>query len=275
MKSRLRIAATMFAVAAALWAGNVAGAGAENLIRNGDFEAGGAGQAKDWSKFDGLTQFWQNHGGNPGACLRLDTSALQVDKKKLEVEGAAAAGKGRGRGGQYDTVGAHEGAWAFSQPVQLQASDQYFILEADVNGPAKSSVLFRPLVFIRGYKKYDPQKDAGTSTWFQTPLADGPAYSEQFGKEQRAAKDGDFLMVYRSTLFCRLPEPGKWFHFELGFQLPPTVASRPEVLLLKPYAFWPLGSYYFDNIILRRATKAEFQAAQERGHSIKGFMPTE
>lgn len=252
-----------------------AGAAGENLIGNGDFEAGVGAQAKAWSKFDGLTQLWQKTGGHPGACLRLDTSVLQVDKKQLEADEAAAAGaaKGRSKGGQYDTVGAHEGVWAFSQPVTIEPADQYFILEADVNGPAKSSLLFRPLIFVRGYKKFDPKKDAGTITWFQTPLDGGPAYSEQFGKTQRPAQEGDFLMVYRHTLVCRVPEPAKWFHFELGFQLPQPARYRPEVLLIKCYAFWPLGNYYFDNVSLRRASKAEFEASVKKGHSVKEFLP--
>lgn len=248
-------------------------AGSANLLINGDFEQPGAakGQAAGWSRLDGITCLL-DPGGHPGTCLRLDTSVLQVDKKKFE-NAATQEGVSRSKGGQYDTVGAHEGAWAFAAPVTLASDAQYFILEADVKGPERSSALFYPQLFIRGYKRYDAKRDGETSAYFQTPHEGGPAYTEQFGKEQRPAKAGDCLMVYRHALVCRLEAGGTWSHFKLGFSLPKMAKYRPEILLIKPYAMWPLGNYYFDNIQLRPCTLAEFTQASKEGHDIKGFMP--
>jgi len=244
---------------------------AENLVKNGDFSEGARDQAAHWSKMDGITTLWAKNGA-PGRCLRLDTSVLQVDKKKFleNPEGF----KGKSQGGQYSTVGAHEGVWAFCAPVEVTEGDRYFIVEADVNGPAKSTSLFYPQVLVRGYQRFQAKRDAGHSSFFQTPHEGGPAFSEQFGKEQREARESDCLMCYRHSLVCRIATPGKWEHYEMGFKVPTMKKYRPDVLLLKAYAMWPLGNYYFDNVKLRRATKAEYDAAKRKGHSVKGFMPT-
>lgn len=244
----------------------------DNLVANGGFGKGKGKQPAGWSRTDGITTFWEKTGGNPGACLRFDPDVQQKDKKAF-LENPEAF-KGKGDGGQYSTVGAHEGVWSFCQPVEVAKDDRYFLVEADVKGPAKSTALFYPQVFIRGYQKFDVKRDAGTSSWFQTPHKGGPAYSEQFGKEQRPAHEGDFLMVYRHGLVCRLPDAGKWYHYQMGLKVPTIKKYRPDVLLLKLYAMWPLGDYYFDNVSLRRVSKEEYDAARKKGHSIKGFMPT-
>ena len=249
------------------WAGESA-----NRLENGDFETGQGNQAAGWSKFDGLIEFWDK-AGKPGHCLRLDTSVLKVDKANFQKNAEAA--KQRSRGSEYDTVGAHEGAWIFSLPITLQPDDQYFILEADVMGPDRSSAFCYPQVLVRGYKKFDSAAEPGTSSFFQTPHEGGPAYSEQFGKATRPAQEGDYLMVYRNGLVCRQEEGGKWQHYKLGLKLPKMAKFRPEVLLIKPYAMWPLGNYYFDNIVFRRVDKAAYDAAAKEGHSAKGFMPGE
>ena len=128
--------------------GSSVAAESANRIENGDFEKGTSSQPAAWSQCDGLISFWDRD-GKSGRGLRLDTSVLKVDKAKFEQ--AQVASKTRSRGGEYDTVGAHEGAWVFSAPVVVQADDQYFILEADVKGPARSNAFFYPQVFVRGY----------------------------------------------------------------------------------------------------------------------------
>ena len=240
----------------------------QNLVKNGGFEKGESAQPAGWSGLDGLTCSWDKQGGNPGRCLRLDSSVQQSDKKQHQADPAKSRGKTKG--GQYSTVGAHEGVWAFSAPVPMKPDDRYFIVEADVKGP-ESSGLFYPQLLIRGYQKFDAERDGGTSSWFQTPHEGGAAYSEQFGEKQRLAREGDYLMVYRAGLVCRIPAPGEWHHFRMGLRLPGNKKYRPDVLLLKAYAMWPLGDYYFDNIRMHRATKAEYDAAKARRHSIKGF----
>jgi hypothetical protein len=241
------------------------------LVRNGEFSEGRDGRAPGWSGPDGITAFWEKDGGNPGGCLRFDTSVLQRDKQAHQADPQGLPK--RSEGGQYQTVGAHEGVWAFSLPIPVTPDDRYFIVTADVKGPARSTALFYPQVLIRGYQKYHQARQGEHASFFQVPHPGGPAYSEQFGKEHRPARPGDYLMVYRHSLVCRLEKAGTWGHYELGVKLPTIAKYRPDVLLLKPYAMWPLGNYRFDNISLRRVSKADYDAVRRKGHSARGFMP--
>lgn len=241
-----------------------------NLVLNGEVEKGKDGQPERWSRLDGLTTFWDTK-GNPGRCVRFDTNVQQADKKQLQADPAAFEGKTPG--GQYSTVGAHEGVWAFPAPIPVLPTDQYFLIEADCMGPAKSSALMYPQVFLRGFRQFNPKTDEGTFSWFQTPHEGGPDFSEQFGKAQRRAQPGDYLMIWRHALVCRNSAPNLWEHYRMGFKLPDDPRFRPEVILLKVYAMWPLGEYRFDNIVLRVATKDEYEKAKAEGHSIEGFMP--
>ncbi len=246
----------------------------ENLIVNGDIEAGKGREAKGWSGIDGITAKWDKEGGNPGKCILFDTSVLQKDKKAFKEDEANF--KERGKGGQYDVVGAHEGAWVYSEPIDVTPEDRYFIIEADVMAPAKSSTLFAPMVFIRGFVPVTAEMAAkGDSAWYHTYHKGGPAYSEMFGPQElyRPCKEGDYLMLYKHTLTCRVSKPNTWEHFAMGFKLPEKDMKRfrPTRLLIKPYAFWPAGIYRFDNIVLRRATPQEATQINARRKSIREF----
>jgi hypothetical protein len=243
-----------------------------NLVLNGEVEKGSDGQPASWSRMDGLTAFWDAK-GNPGRCVRFDTNVQQADKKQKQADPEAF--KGKTKGGQYNTVGAHEGVWAFPAPIAVLPTDQFFLIEVDCMGPEKSSALMYPQVFIRGFRLFDPQKDEGTFSWFQTPHEGGPDFSEQFGKAQRRAQPGDYLMVWRHALVCRNSAANIWEHYRMGLKLPDDPRFRPEVILLKPYAMWPLGEYRFDNLTLRLATREEYEKAKAEGHSIEGYMPLE
>ncbi|MBT3285697.1 MAG: hypothetical protein HN849_30575 [Victivallales bacterium] len=265
------------------------------LAMNGDLEKGRGGQPEGWSTLDGLTAKWSTK-GKPGRCLAFDTGVLQVDKARYlkEIGQAEKLGKNatltegvvdanagenfkRSKGGQYATVGAHEGVWAFATPIPVAPGDEYFVVEVDCLGPAKSTPLFYPQVFVRGFQKFDPKRDAGRSSWFHVPHQGGPAFSEQFGSDdqRRRARLGDYLMVYRHSLVCRNKGPNIWEHYQMAFEMPKEKRFRPDVLLLKAYAMWPLGVYRFDNLRLRSVDKAEFDEVKKNRHSIKGFMPTE
>jgi hypothetical protein len=243
-----------------------------NLVLNGDLEKGANGQPESWSRMDGLTTFWEEQ-GKPGSCLRFDTNVQQSDKKQKQADPAAFTGKTQGD--QYSTVGAHEGVWAFPAPIPVLPTDQYFLIEADCLSPEKSSALMYPQVFIRGFRQFNPEKDEGTFSWFQTPHEGGPDFSEQFGKAQRRAQPGDYLMIWRHSLVCRNTAANLWEHFRMGLKLPDDPRFRPEAILLKVYAMWPLGEYRFDNIVLRTATREEYEKAKAEGHSIEGFKPLE
>lgn len=246
----------------------------QNLIKNGAFENGEGKTPKHWSPFDGQTARWEKDSGNPSRCLLLDTTVLTADKKLIDADIEAFEKKGRSKGGQYDTVGAHQGAWAYAAPIDVKPDDTWFILSADVWADQPSSELFAPLVLIRGFRKITAETAGQDTTWFHEHYKDGIGYSDVFGSKdlQRASREGDYLQVYRKTLFCRNPRIKQWRHFEVGFKLPSIKKFRPERILIKPYAFWPSGHYRFDNLSLRRATKAEVEAANKNLPSIKEVL---
>ena len=244
-----------------------------NLIVNSGMEEGKGREPHGWSGIDGITAKWDSN-GHPGRCLLFDTAVLQKDKKAFSEDEANF--KGPGKGGLYDVVGAHEGVWAYSEPIDVTPEDRFFIIEADVMAPAKSDQICAPMVFIRGFVKVTAEMAAqGDSAWYHTYHKGGPAYSEMFGPDElyRPCKEGDYLMKYKHTLTCRISQPGKWEHFEMGFKLPEKDMKRfrPTRLLIKPYAFWPAGIYKFDNIKLRHATQQEVAAVNAKRKSINEF----
>ena len=246
----------------------------DNIIVNGTLEKGKGREPHGWAGIDGLTAIWDSTDGNPGRCLLFDTSVQQQDKKTWRTDESAY--KGPSKGSQYKTVGAHEGVWAYALPIDLTPEDSYFVIECDVMAPVKSAELFYPMVLIRGFNLVTEEMAGKDSSWFHTYHKDGPAYSEMFGPDRlyRPSKAGDYLMVYRHTLACRISVANKWEHFAMGFKLPAKEMARfrPQRLLIKPYAYWPLGKYRFDNIILRRSTKEEMNEINKRRKSIKEFQ---
>ena len=244
-----------------------------NLIVNGSIEKGKGREPNGWSGIDGLTAIWDTK-GHPGRCLLFDTTVQQKDKKTWQADESAY--KGPSKGGQYGTVGAHEGVWAYALPIDLTPQDSYFVIECDVMASEKSSELFYPMVLIRGFNLVTEEKAGQDSSWFHTYHKDGPAYSEMFGPEKlyRPSRAGDYQMIYRHTLVCRISAPNQWEHFAMGFKLPSKDMARfrPQRLLIKPYAFWPSGKYRFDNLILRRSTKEEMQEINSKRKSIKEFQ---
>lgn len=238
--------------------------GAEpDLIANSGFEKLKGGIPLGWGGVDGLT-VTVSKDGNPGRCLLFDTAVLQKDKKTFQE--APDQYKGPGQGGQYSTVGAHEGVWVFSQPVDLKKNDDCFVITADVKADVRSV----PMVLIRGFSLVTEEQAGKNNSIFQTPHAGGPAYSEQFGpeKDRRDSQAGDYLQVWRHTLVCRITEINQWQHFEMGFSLPKEKRFRPQRVWLKPYAYWPLGKYQFDNVTLRRATREEVSEINKKRPSI-------
>ncbi len=243
----------------------------ENLVKNGDFEDGAGNQPADWSRIDNLTVTWEKS-GNPGRCLVFHPAVTQA-AKKANAKGEPLEGDvevKQGEDGQYSSVGAHEGVWAFALPIEIKADDEYFIIEVDVKGP-RSSTLFHPQVLLRGFQRVSAREAGKHSSFFHVPHEGGVAFFEQFGSEQRPSVEGDYLMVWRKGLFCRLPTSDTWHHFRMGVKLPKTKRYRPEVILLKPYAMWPLGDYHFDNLVFRRCDKAEYERVRQEGHSAEGF----
>jgi len=233
----------------------------DNLIKNGALEIGVGGVPENWGQVDGLVTRWVSRKDGPGKCLQMDTSVLQGEKKAYQKDPRNFQ-RGELKGGQYSTVGAHEGAWAYASPVDIKNNDRYFILSADVCSEKGGE----PKILIRGFRKITATTAGQNSSWFYQAHKGGPFYSEQSGSEdqRRKSQAGDYLMVYRHTLHCRFDKVGVWQHFELGVKLPSIASAYPDRLLFKPYAYWPNGVYQFDNISFRKATKEAVEKLRSR-----------
>lgn len=243
----------------------------EELLKNGSLEAGSNGQPEGWGILDKISAKWSSD-GHPGKCLRLDTAVAQKDKKNYaETPEQYTPSEGTGK---YAVVGAHEGAWGYAPPYRVTKDDSSFILSCDCKAFAVSSELCYPQILIRGYQKVTEAEAGKNTSWFHEYFGNGTAYSDVFGSDnqRRASRKGDYLMVYRHTLACRVPQANVWFHFELGFTLPKNKKYRPDRLLFKAYAYWPAGLYFFDNISLRRATPEEVKEVNSRRFSIRNFQ---
>lgn len=241
-----------------------------NLVKNGDLEKGSGRFPDAWGGFDAITAIWDKD-GHPGKCVMFNTAVLQKDKKIFKEHEDAY--KGTSKSGQYDTVGAHEGAWAYAPPVDVSKDDSYFVLSCDALAITKSTEICAPMLLIRGFQRVSAAKAGKNSSWFHNYYKDDIAYSEMFGPDKlfRPSREGDYLMVYRHTLVCRIVRPNEWQHFEIGFKLPSVPKIRPERILLKAYAFWPSGIYKFDNIVLRRSTAEEVKRVNNARQSINAI----
>ncbi|MBO7619997.1 MAG: hypothetical protein J6T06_05760, partial [Victivallales bacterium] len=163
----------------------------QNLVKNGALENGEGKTPKHWSPFDGLTARWEKDSGNPGRCLLLDTTVLKIDKKLIDENPEVFEKKGRSNAsGQYDTVGASQGAWAYAAPIDVKPDDTWFILSADVWADQPSSELFAPLVLIRGFRKIKAETAGEDTTGFHEHYKDGIGDSDVFCSKnlQRASR---------------------------------------------------------------------------------------
>ncbi|MFA5205138.1 MAG: hypothetical protein WC708_12125, partial [Lentisphaeria bacterium] len=88
-----------------------------------------------------------------------------------------------------------------------------------------------------------------------------------FGTDLRRPRAGDQLQVFRASLFCDIPKdaaPGQWIHAERVVQIKAAGAFAADTVLLRPFAYWPPGSYRFDNLTLTPVSAAEAAAAKGR-----------
>lgn len=235
---------------------------AGNLVVNGDFETARDGQLAGWTPPDNLTVFWAS-GGAPGRCLRLDTDVYRREwEARRGAPEAAPPPKTPTTGTRYDTVAGSVGVSIWSAPIIVEPG-AWYLLAADVKGPGGSE----PFVYLKGYRELDAAAagQRGTLRFFKPP-ATAAAYSVLVGgAEERPARAGDFLQVFRARLVCRLPAGADgWRRFERTVQIRADGPYAAHQVLLMLYAYWPPGEYGFDNISLRRISDAEVEAAKSR-----------
>jgi hypothetical protein len=201
-----------------------AAAKAKNLVKNFSFEDG-AWFPAGWSKVDGLTSFWVERGDGKGKCILHDTEVLTSQAypwwermKKGEVTAKDAPAKLPVAANQiYDTVGGWEGVQYYSDLIPVKPKMRYRIT---VDIKANWGGIFFPKAWVKGY---------GEKT-------------DVFTTQKRE--------LYNAYLALRTETKGKeWETFTRTFN--PTLKT-PEVkwMGVMLYSYWPLGKYYWDNVII-------------------------
>ena len=247
-----------FVQAAAVFCCSVAvsATAADNLVPNPGFEKGGR-VPDGWAAPDGITTFGERIGGHPGRCLRLNTNV---------PAGAAARGvpTPAAPANAYATAGAHEGAGLWSTPIPVKRG-QWYRLAADVQGPPGS----QPILFLRGFRSCTEADAAASGTLgFFVPVPEAGEFSDPiFGADQRRPRVGDQLQRFRASLFCDIPKDAKasqWIHCERVVQIKAAGAFAVDTVLLRPFAYWPVGTYRFDNLTLTPISAAEAAAYKSK-----------
>lgn len=211
---------------------------AANLVGNGDFSAG-QDSPQGWSRMDNLSTFWAAGGADvekaraegkklDGKCLKIDTDVYlkewEEQQKSMEPgKPGASRPKTPTKGDKYDTVAGTKGVAVHSDEIEVKPGASYK-LSVSAKGSVKSTDLFFPKVFVKGY----------------------------------ADVNGEPREVYNTYLACRIGEVDKWAAFERVFG--PTKRT-PAVKKMKVmiYAYWPPGVYGFDDVKI-----AEVEAEEKR-----------
>ena len=191
------------------------------LVKNGGFEAG-AKSPDSWQRLDGLTTFWSNE-GQAGKCLKLNTDIYHdqwVEWQKKFKAGAKAEDAPKPiatSGAKYDTVAGIYGVAYDSQPIPVEPGKAY---KVSLSYKGTSDNFFFPKLFIRGW----------------------------------ATVKGDKRVVYDAYLALRCAKEGKdWEAAARICEIPTDTQEKIEYVVLKIYAYWPPGTFYFDNVSMKEA----------------------
>ena len=193
------------------------------LVKNGDFETGDKGPDA-WQRIDGLTTFWVGE-GQAGKGLKVVTDVYHdqwVEWQKKYKAGAKAEDAPQANptsGNKYDTVAGLYGVAYFSDPIPVVPGKSY---KVSVSYRGKSDDFFFPKLFIRGY---------------------GDVKGEKRG-------------VYDAYLALRCKTAGKeWESNVRIIDIPADTTAKVEFVKLMLYAYWPPGTFYFDNVSMKEVAK--------------------
>jgi len=216
----------------------------ENLVPNGEFEAG-KNTPDGWQTIDGLSSFWVDDPDPAhGKVIKLDTDVLQSQGYEWWakiVKGAdpkQAPAKLPTVEPKFDTLAGLDGVWFWSDFMPVERGKRYW-LTVDVKGTGMK-------VFLRGY----PEK---TSTDFGADEGAFQGYLKELAG-QFENKRGRKAFIKKYTWDGWMPAGGsdQWQTYsrrEMPFD--PT-KNTPNVRFVRVmlYPYWPPATYYVDNVRL-------------------------
>jgi len=193
------------------------------LVKNGGFETGDK-TPDNWQRIDGQTTFWAAE-GNPGKCLKVNTDIYHnewVEWQKKYKAGATADQAPTPTptsGAKYDTVAGIYGVACDSEPIPVTPGRAY---KVSISYRGKSDDFFFPKLFIRGW----------------------------------ADVKGEKRVVYDAYLALRCKTAGKEWESNVRIvEIPADTQSKIEYVKLKVYAYWPPGTFYFDNVSMKEVAR--------------------
>lgn len=215
---------------------------AHNLIANGDFETAAGDHPAHWQQaegedeittrkkeflngppvrifLDGLTCFWvADPLGKSGKCLKQDSDVLLTEFRARRDEmrlpqPPPARPKTPTRPPKYDTVGGSEGVHFYSDFVDVKPDTRYALSVDYLMGENAGA----PKLWIKAYRDMDGWK----------------------------------RVAFKKYLDLKGGSRTAWKHYETSFN--PTKLDREHAIhwmRVDLYAYWPAGTYYFDNVRL-------------------------
>jgi len=189
------------------------------LVKNGGFETG-AKSPDNWQRIDGLTTFWPAEGqAAKGLKIVTDVYHDQWVEWQKKYKAGASAGQAPAAtptsGAKYDTVAGIYGVAFDSDPVPVVPGKSYKI---GISYKGKSDDFFFPKLFIRGWAKVA----------------------------------GEDRVVYDAYLALRCATAGKDWESNVRIcEIPTDTPSPIQYVKLKIYAYWPPGTFYFDNVSMK------------------------
>lgn len=215
-------------LAPALAAVLLAGEAGRNLVPNGDFERGKDHPA-NWDLVDGLCTFWVEDPVRGGMCLKCDSDVLASEyrARQKEIKQAnppPARKKTPVKPPGYDAVGAIEGVTYWSDWIDLKPRMRYRLSVDYRTDEEFAGKGLTPKVFVKSYAEVT-----------ERVLQDGRMLDKTYRRV--------FWKMYKDCKNAR----ADWQTATLEFN--PT-RMRPEAKWLRVMimAYWPRGTYYFDNV---------------------------
>jgi len=210
-----------------------------NLLANGDFEQATAGKEDPtgWDRVNKLTTFWTDDPDNTGRgmVIKMDTDVYAKELEAREKE-MASGGPVQEKPKtfvqekhQYQTIGATYGVSYYSDPIPVKLGQAYRIT-LDEKGLFQKD--FAAKVWVRGYGKIELNKG-----------------------DFRDRRLFDFYMNMRN-------KDNRWKTWSAAFHPTKNTPAVKEIRVML-YAYWPRGTYYFDNVRVEAISMDEYRRAKK------------
>jgi TolB-like protein len=228
---------------------------------NGSFDAGSTG----WEKPDNAATFIEKGPPGRGNVLRLETDldrwpyinyVRDIRMGKASPDHPPKIGKDT----SYASLAGMEGVHFKSDWITATPGQRYW-LATDYNGGGK--------IFVKGFKKTPFALDGMP----ESALARAGLTAEQFAKLPEAKRKQLIAEASKREPENFLRECFRWYlnlggsgwaHLASGCPPRGGLPADVEVFHLQPYAYWPPGNYYYDNIFLYKDPRQTAPLPEER-----------